>query len=249
MGCLSVSTGFISGIAAFIPLFLLSFDLLKNFTPRFPFVLLSFFIALFVAVIYHAVARSLRPNQVINKTVLLVTGLLSIGFTAALGSFAVLFAGYSLSDLIAPIVTALICSGFTGAMGKRMPYGDRVLAQVLGFREFIAKAEKDKLERMFESDPQYFYRVLPYAIVLRLSTKWAEHFSRMTLSPPAWYRGYSRDRFDSRAFERNLSNRFSSLSSSMCATHSSSSSSGSSGSSSSGGYSGGGSGGGGGQSW
>ena len=81
MGCLSVSTGFISGIAAFIPLFLLSFDLLKNFTPRFPFVLLSFFIALFVAVIYHAVARSLRPNQVINKTVLLVTGLLSIGFS------------------------------------------------------------------------------------------------------------------------------------------------------------------------
>lgn len=252
LGCMSVSTGFISGILAFIPLFLLCMDLLKEYTPRYAFSFLAFFIALFITVAYHIAATSLRPHQVVNKRLLLIGGVLSLNFTAGLGVFAMLFTNLGLIDVAAPVVTAMICSGITAVMDKRTAYGDSILAKVLGFRDFIAKAERDKLERMFESDPHYFFNILPYAIVLRLSSKWADHFSSMLITPPDWYRGQRYDRFDSRSFERNLSTNFASFRASMCSTRSSStssSSSGSSGSSSSGGFSGGGSGGGGGRSW
>ena len=61
-------------------------------------------------------------------------------------------------------------------MTRRTEYGDKILEKTLGFKEFINTAEKDKLETMFESNPDYFYNILPYAMVLGLSSKWVEAF-------------------------------------------------------------------------
>ncbi len=148
--------------------------------------------------------------------------------------------------LFAAAMSTVVCAFFLGIMSKRTEYGDKILEKILGFQEFIDTAEKDRLEMMFEQNPSYFYNILPYAMVMGLSSKWAKHFEGMSLEPPNWYRGAAYSTFSALAFTSALNNSFNSLNSAMT---SSPSSSGSSGSSSSGGFSGGGSGGGGGGSW
>jgi uncharacterized membrane protein YgcG len=72
---------------------------------------------------------------------------------------------------------------------KRSDYGQKKLEQILGFRDFIDKVEIDKLKRMIEDDPEFYYHILSYAIVMGLEKKWAKKFSSITLEPPHWYMG------------------------------------------------------------
>ncbi len=159
--------------------------------------------------------------------------------------FTVWAGGVPIYKYIAAVASGIIVSIFVTIMSRRTEYGDKILEKTLGFKEFIKEAEKDKLEMMFESNPSYFYSILPYAMVLNLSDKWSAHFDGIAVEPPSWYRGYRYTTFSTAAFASAMNNSFSTLNNSM---NSSPSSSGSGGSSS-GGSSGGGSGGGGGGSW
>ena len=83
----------------------------------------------------------------------------------------------------------LICAGCAIFMKKRTDRGQRLTGKVLGLRNFILYAEKDRLAMLVEDDPTYFYSILPYAYALGLSDIWAEHFRGLTLEPPTWYYG------------------------------------------------------------
>lgn len=63
------------------------------------------------------------------------------------------------------------------------------LNKIVGFREFILNAEKDKLETMLEGNPDFYYHVLPYAIVLGVSDIWENKFANLTVAPPSWTYG------------------------------------------------------------
>ena len=56
---------------------------------------------------------------------------------------------------------------------------------ILGFQEFMNRAEKDKLERMGEKD--LFSKYLPYAIALDVVDHWAKAFTGIYQDPPNWY--------------------------------------------------------------
>lgn len=73
---------------------------------------------------------------------------------------------------------------------KRTAYAQKKLEEILGYREFIEKVEIDKLKALIDSDPEYFYHNLSYAITLGLEKKWAKKFSSITLRTPDWYSGY-----------------------------------------------------------
>ena len=83
----------------------------------------------------------------------------------------------------------LISAGCAIFMKKRTDRGQRLTGRVLGLRNFILYAEKDRLAMLVEDDPTYFYSILPYAYALGLSDIWAEHFRGLTLEPPTWYYG------------------------------------------------------------
>lgn len=123
-------------------------------------------------------------------------------------------------------------------------YRIRMMERLLGFKEFIKTAEKDRLEALQADDPQYFYKVLPYAMVFGLTDKWNDLFKDIQLEKPDWYEastplvGY--------ALARNMTNSLCSTANHAISTISHDSSSHSSGG---GGFSGGGGGGGGGGSW
>lgn len=83
--------------------------------------------------------------------------------------------------------SVIACIG--GATRKRSEYGTRMWEETLGFREFIDKVEMDKLKLMIDQDPEIFYHVLGYAIVLGLEEKWAKKFENLSMANPSWYIG------------------------------------------------------------
>ncbi len=124
-------------------------------------------------------------------------------------------------------------------------YRTDMMGKLLGLKEFIETAEKPQLESLQETDPEYYYKVLPFAMVFGLTDKWSDLFKNIDMERPDWY--HSSVNCDTLLFNHNLSQSF--MSSAMhdiqVISHDSSSSSSSSG----GGFSGGGGGGGGCGSW
>jgi len=114
-------------------------------------------------------------------------------------------------------------------------YGKDMVGKVEGFRNFLSTSKKDQMEMLFEQNPNYFYDILPYAMVLGLTHIWEKHVEAIGIQQPDWYT--SQHGFHAATFATAMSQ-------SLAATTSSPSSS-----SSSGGSSGGGGGGGGGGSW
>ncbi len=144
----------------------------------------------------------------------------------------------------------LVLCGLAAATEKRTPYGQKMMEQILGYREFLEKVEIDKLKRLIDNDPEYFYHNLSYAIVLGLEKKWASKFRGLTLRTPDWYSG-SRMATDA-LFYTALSRRFRSSYITPVSQIQSQARSGSTAGRTfhgGGGFSGGGAGGGGGRSW
>lgn len=134
------------------------------------------------------------------------------------------------------ILVMVICLKY---LPKRTPYGNEILGELKGFKNFLETAEKEKLEAMVMENPEYFYNILPYAYVLGVSDKWIKKFESISLQAPSWYD--SPNTFDMRTFESFMDSTMTSAQSNMSSSNS--------GGSSGGGSSGGGSGGGGGGSW
>ena len=66
--------------------------------------------------------------------------------------------------------------------------GVRALGKVRGFRDFLARVEKGRLEKLDDS-PQLFEKYLSYAMALGVDSRWAEAFASIAVPPPQWYRG------------------------------------------------------------
>lgn len=64
-------------------------------------------------------------------------------------------------------------------MGRKTQYGEKIKSQVAGFRKFLVKVEKDKLETLVMENPSYFYDILPYTYVLNISKKWIKKFENI----------------------------------------------------------------------
>jgi len=84
---------------------------------------------------------------------------------------------------------------FAGFCLLRTDFYTEELNQLLGFKDFLQCAEKERLETLIEENPEYYYDILPYANVLGVSDKWMEKFEGLTVQPPSYYE-YSDPLFD-----------------------------------------------------
>jgi len=125
----------------------------------------------------------------------------------ALGIGIFLFLGYALpfgsSETVFNVMTpvkalvakaiivgaSIICILFASIMDKLNPKYTKLLGQILGFKDFIATAELDKLKELVEEDPEYFYHISPYAYVFGLSNKWIKNFENIEIKQPEWFKG------------------------------------------------------------
>ena len=133
---------------------------------------------------------------------------------------------------------------------------DVLYNKILGFKDFLLKVEKEKLELLVEENPNYFYDILPYAYVLGISDKWCKKFEGIDMKAPSWYTGnvynVNTGMFSPSDFAKSFNDTFTSVSASASSRPYESSGGGYSGGGSfsgGGGSSGGGGGGGGGSSW
>lgn len=86
-----------------------------------------------------------------------------------------------------PVVVAasgLIVLAFARVMPRKTALGARARLRILGFQEFLQRAEKDRLARL---PPDTLHKWLPYAIALGVEEAWIWSFEGMTVSPPTWY--------------------------------------------------------------
>jgi len=81
--------------------------------------------------------------------------------------------------------------------------GVRALAETLGFRDFLSRAELGRYHGMIDS-PDTFERYLPYAMAFRVEERWARVFDGRYTAPPAWYRADFRGGFDASELTRRL---------------------------------------------
>jgi Predicted membrane protein (DUF2207) C-terminal domain/Predicted membrane protein (DUF2207) N-terminal domain len=153
---------------------------------------------------------------------------------------------FSLAPALALGATGLIVALFGRAMPRRTREGRRVYEEILGFREFVARVDADRLERMGGRSAERFEHVLPYAVVLGVADAWADAFAGIYSQPPRWFRAADSGRaFQPRMFVADVGRSLDTIGKTMASQPSGSGSSGMGG----GGFSGGGFGGGGGGSW
>jgi uncharacterized membrane protein len=149
--------------------------------------------------------------------------------------------------VLAGILTGLPALAFSKVMPAKTKAGASVYIDILGFQEFLRRAEKDRLQRMGDKD--LFSKFLPYAIALDVVDNWAKAFEGLYQDPPQWYTSESGFRtFSPYHFSRSINAATSNLASAIYSAPRGSGIGGG-GSSGGGGFSGGGFGGGGGGSW
>lgn len=88
-------------------------------------------------------------------------------------------------SLASSILVLVLANG----IHKDSAYREEALIPLLGFKDFILQAEKDRLETLLTDDPEYYYHVLPYAQVLHVSDIWIHKFADILVVPPTWYMG------------------------------------------------------------
>ena len=94
---------------------------------------------------------------------------------AALWIILGIIAGQWLMGLI--VVAAQYLIGLLAAYGgRRSQMGMYNAGQVLGLRHFLRKLDDQKLERLLENNPDYFFDMLPYAIALGVDGRFAKAF-------------------------------------------------------------------------
>lgn len=148
------------------------------------------FLALLPGLILYAVTESVKYNKPKRngKKNALYIGLIILIILISTGLFMLIIP----SSLIPILPKALLCVLCFSAMSlaiiieSRTHEYNETLNDIVGFREFILSAEKDKLEALLESDPEYYYHVLPYAQVLDVSNIWEDKFKSLTVEAPNW---------------------------------------------------------------
>lgn len=203
----------------------------------------SIFMGIFFANSAHllSIIKTRFPIEKI-KTIL---GAIFSSFIPLIAAIGLLFITNADSLYWIGLLLSLVIIFFAPYANKRTEIGRQWLSHILGLKQFIENAEKNRILTLVDDDPEYFYHVLPYAMVLGVTDKWAKQFEDILTSDPDWYQSSSNRPFSTAYFVSQINSSTQDVGRTLASTPSSSGSGGSSG----GGSSGGGSGGGGGGGW
>lgn len=133
---------------------------------------------------WQGLRRAKRSTMLIFNIIIMI--IILIAYIAYMGIQDMAWAG-----IVIAVVTIFI-NIIGGFMRKRTRRGSELLGSILGFKNFLEKAEKSRIEALVEETPSYFYDVLPFTYVLGVTDKWAKKFEGIAMRPPNWYN----DRYD-----------------------------------------------------
>lgn len=191
-----------------------------------------------------------RPDRVRNWY--LVLGLLAVGvavFAAAVVQSALVGRVFVVPLAVTAVALVPIAWRTSQVMPRRTSRGREAWEKIRGLEEYISRAEVDDLKATERQG--VFERLLPYATVFNLTSRWSRAFEGLYREPPDWYRPAGNQPFTMYYFGSSLDNSVNRINSTLPSQPRSEGGGGgwSSGGFSGGGSSGGGFGGGGGGSW
>jgi len=104
-------------------------------------------------------------------------------------------------------VSLLITAGIVFIFGKIMPkrahFGNKIFQHLIGFAEFIEKAEKERLQTLLAQNANYFYETIAYAVIMGKAETWSNKFSSLTIDKPDWYVS-NIQKFNATVFTQNM---------------------------------------------
>lgn len=155
------------------------------------YILVAPFLAIIPALIIFGASQTVRwyELKISKKKKALFSLLIALG-CAALSLLYALLVPHWIMDFVPKLLLGAVCSAVCALsviIVSRSDAYNAQLNQIVGFKSFILLAEKERLEKMLEDDPQFYYHILPYAQVLGVSDKWEEKFANITVEPPQWY--------------------------------------------------------------
>ncbi|GAA4434259.1 hypothetical protein GCM10023169_41660 [Georgenia halophila] len=133
---------------------------------------------------FRAAPQKVRTRWVLRGLAILALGLVAVPVLWLTQTPVVL--------AVAPVGVGIAVMIGSAAMPARTAAGTAVLAQALGFREYLATAEAEQIR--FEEGADVFSRYLPWAIVFGLADRWAQIVSDAAaqgrpVPEPGWYVG------------------------------------------------------------
>lgn len=127
-----------------------------------------------------------RPDQV--RILYTASALMTVLLMVLIGAFLGRSGAGWLTWIVSGLISAIMIWGVGLVMPARSKAGVQALGKVLGFKDFLARVEKERLKKLDDS-PQLFEKYLPYAMALGVDSRWAEAFANIAVPPPQWYRG------------------------------------------------------------
>jgi hypothetical protein len=147
------------------------------------------------------VKRRLFPTSPDNvRRIWLGLGLGILAAAAIVYALPPSWAGYRSGALALGLaLSGLVIAAFSPLMPRKTWDGAQAMVRVQGFREFLERAEKDRLERM---PADTLHRWLPWAIALGVTERWIWRFDGLPVDAPAWF-GVGAE-FSLRGYERSV---------------------------------------------
>lgn len=161
--------------------------------------------------------------------------------------FATIGTVYVVPIIVGGILSVATIVLFARVIPRKTREGRIAWEKIKGLEEYLRRAEQRELQK--QEAQGVFERLLPYAIALGLTDRWATAFEGIYTEPPNWYRSRYDGGFSTIYFVHSLNSSVHAMNTALPAQPRSSGGGGSSGGFSGGGFSGGGFGGGGGGSW
>ncbi len=83
---------------------------------------------------------------------------------------------------------------------KRTKEANELYGKMLGFKRFIQLVKLPQMELILQENPDYYYDVLPYCMVMGLSKKLDRQMSNLNVAVPDWADGFSPAKFAEELF-------------------------------------------------
>ena len=129
-----------------------------------------------------AVGIGLRQKNKLWRSLLLGAVWLLLGLLAGEGLLALL------------MVAVLLVLGILYVWsGRRTALGRQSVAQVLGLQRYLRRPRKEQLQQRLETDPGYFFDMLPYAMALGVDRAFARSFRGVKQEACPWIDGVDRN--------------------------------------------------------
>jgi uncharacterized membrane protein YgcG len=244
---------FLLGLISMLPLYLVLASLVyhKTYQSGLAFFYPLFVVAsgFFVTILFAIMVQKWRSLRIGPKIALMFPLIfLGLVFVGSIFGFFI-WTGGALWMYVILMIVLVMDLILVSVMDKRTPLGTEYLGRILGLKHFIEVAEKDKLEMLVKDDPEYFYRILPYAYVLNVSDVWSKKFESIAIPQPSWYASSTPGYFNSFLFMNSMNHTLGTMNRAMTSAPRSRGGGGGFGGGGGGGFSGGGFGGGGGGHW